>query len=57
MAPAKVAVAVSAVGEVESFTCTVMEEFHTAVGVPVIAPVLAFKNNPAPSWPVVIDQV
>jgi hypothetical protein len=40
-----------------SSTSTVKEEASAAVGVPVIAPVVELRDNPAASWPDVIDQV
>ena len=40
-----------------SFTCTVILLVPVAVGVPVMAPVLAFNDNPAGNVPTVIDHV
>ena len=40
-----------------SFTCTVMLLVPVPVGVPVIAPELAFSDNPAGKVPTVTDQV
>ena len=57
MVPVKLAVAVSAVGEVESVTRIVKETFPAWVGVPVMAPVVEFSDNPAGNWPEAIDHV
>jgi hypothetical protein len=53
----RLAVAVAAVGLVESETLTVKLEVPLAVGDPVMAPVLVFRVSPAGRLPVLIDQV
>jgi len=50
-------VAVCAVGVVESVTFTVKLDVPEAVGVPLIAPLDAFKVSPAGSEPEEIDHV
>jgi hypothetical protein len=53
-----VSVLVAVCGEAaESRTCTVKEKSPEAVGVPLIAPLEAFKLNPAGSEPEVTLQV
>ena len=44
-------------GVSESATCTVKFEVPTVVGVPVIAPVLAFKCKPSGNVPLMMLQV
>ena len=53
----KAFVAVCAVGEVESFTCTVKLDVPAVVGVPEITPVEAAKVSPTGSDPELIVQV
>jgi hypothetical protein len=53
----RAAVAVRAVGVVESVTVTVKSEVAAAVGVPVMAPVEASRLSPAGKVPVVTDHV
>ena len=50
-------VAVCAVGVVESVAMTVKVVVAAVVGLPVMAPVLAFNVNPAGSAPTEMDQV
>ena len=51
------AVFVSAVGLLESVTVTVKLEVPTAVGLPVMAPVVSFSVSPAGRVPVVTVQL
>jgi len=44
-------------GELESFTCTVIEKAPDRVGVRLIPPVVAFKINPVGKAPAVSDQL
>jgi len=53
----RLAVAVTAVGLVESATLTVKFEVPLAVGAPEMAPVLVFRVSPAGRLPTLIDQV
>jgi len=50
-------VAVCAVGEEESLTCTVKDEEPACVGVPPIWPVDAFRLSPVGKDPELIDQL